>query len=418
MRTTLLMLLAVTSSHFSQSSAEFPQQKEPIKQEVSLMKQLNIAGNLLQQCLKPVAQPLNISEIRAMLQKTSSLSGNVITKVLSTLECAKQFNVAQNNRLTIIDYSLPSSEKRLWIFDLQEKKLLFYTYVSHGIKSGTLLTQFFSNKYNSKASSIGIYKTDKAYYGREGISLKLEGLDKGFNDNAYNRSIVMHGGWYVEENFIKKYGRAGRSWGCPAVPHELSKSIIDTIKDNSLFVVYYPNDNWFVKSKFLNCHPLNSGSQLSSLQAIVNSPSAPEEVREEILFADTNKNNQYSENKPIAVISADNYTQLFHTKAPLERMLRRQINNVEYIALSNNEFGHLLKNDFDLVSFVVPVVIMKRGYYETQMKFVNMGKIKDVKLNTYLTSNTQNAKGYTVNFETKPLVQLKTTNRFIRWLGL
>ena len=100
----------------------------------------------------------------------------------------------------------------------KEKKLLFHTYVSHGITSGTLLTNYFSNKYNSKASSIGVYKTEKAYYGREGLSLRLDGLDRSFNDNASNRSVVMHGGWYVDEHFIKKYGRPGRSWGCPALP--------------------------------------------------------------------------------------------------------------------------------------------------------------------------------------------------------
>lgn len=357
----------------------------------------------------------NETNIEEMLRKKApTLNTMVINKVLATLTCAKEYNVAHNNILTIIDYSLPSSEKRLWVFDLNSEELLFYTYVSHGIKSGTLLSNYFSNKYDSKASSIGVYTTDQAYYGREGLSLRLDGLDRGFNDNASNRSIVMHGGWYMDENFIKKYGRAGRSWGCPALPLHLTTPIINTIKDNSLFVIYYPSDDWFLKSKFLNCHhfsPLQSSYKLEAEEK------PPTEQREAVLFAGLSKHNE-----AIVVMAADHYERIFHTKAPLERMLRRQIENMEYIALSNTEFKNLVSsNDKDSLSFiyfVVPEVKMQRGYYVTEMKIVPLGRIKEVRPHIDSTNIAEPIKNYTVDFEEKSSVNLRTTDQFIRWLGL
>ncbi|KTD35364.1 hypothetical protein Lmor_0811 [Legionella moravica] len=405
----LLLLLAVTSSDF----ALLPL---PV-----LEKQL--AMNESVQSVIP-SYNYQLNEIKDMLQKEgNTLHAPVINKVLTTIKCATTYNVQRNNILTIIDYSLPSNEKRLWVFDLQEKKLLFHTYVSHGIRSGTLLTNYFSNKYDSKASSIGVYKTDQAYYGREGLSLRLAGLDKNFNDNAYNRSVVMHGGWYVEENFIKRYGRPGRSWGCPALPPDLYKPIINTIKDNSLMVIYYPSDEWFGKSKFLTCdappQPVNS----TVLMAKPDSPPNDVDLREPVLFADLNKNDRREEEEPIVVMSADAYERVFHTQAPLGRMLRRQINNQEYIALSSKEFNKLVvQNDrggLDSINFVIPVIIMVHGYYETQMKILNMGKIKEVRSNSATSSTIDDAiKSYTVNTETRPFINLKATNRFIRWLGL
>jgi hypothetical protein len=191
----LLLLLAVSASNFSFSPMSILEEKlhgnNPVLSQIpSMNTELNQIKNMLE-------------------EKTYALNTSVINKVLTTLKCATQYNVARNNILTIIDYSLPSNEKRLWVFDLNQKKLLYNTYVSHGIRSGTLLTNYFSNKNNSKASSLGVYKTNKAYYGREGLSLRLDGLERNFNDNASIRSVVMHGGWYVEENFIKRYRRPG-----------------------------------------------------------------------------------------------------------------------------------------------------------------------------------------------------------------
>lgn len=409
MRILLLGLLAVTHTCFSLPLMT------PATQNAgqNTLEEILSTGTI--QHTTPLTSFPSIKEISDMLHtKAPTLSNPVINKVLTTLKCAQTYRIAHNTILTIIDYSLPSNEKRLWVFDLNERTLLFNTYVSHGIKSGSLLTSYFSNKNNSKASSMGVYTTESAYYGREGLSLKLDGLDKSFNDNAANRAVVMHGGWYVEERFIKKYGRAGRSWGCPTVPLELSKSIINTIKDKSLFVIYYPSDAWFVKSKFLNCDkmPVTPSTVIKEEHLI---PPENSNEREGILFADINKNNRHEENEPVVVVNADRYQQLFSLQAPLTRMLRRPINNNEYIALSQQEFATMMaRNQYDDMYFVIPEVKMERGYYVTMMKMVNLGKISAIRSNPgpVLTAD------YTVLFDKKSDINLRVTNSFIRWLGL
>lgn len=153
--------------------------------------------------------------------------------------------------LTIIDYSKPSSEKRLWVFDLQKGKALFNTWVSHGRNSGEAVSNSFSNSPGSLKSSLGVFITDEPYIGGKGYSLRLRGLEHGINDNAYNRDIVIHGAWYVATDLIKKYGQIGRSWGCPAVSMSLVRSLIDTIKENTLVFAYYPDQRWLKHSQFL-----------------------------------------------------------------------------------------------------------------------------------------------------------------------
>lgn len=415
MITTLLLTLAVSSSGFSFPKPEIlPETEKNTNYHYdAIVDALTSLAYAHSEIAQIPASPLNA--INAMLQKESAtLNIAVINKVMTSLQCVLEKNIEHTNILTVIDYSLPSSEKRLWVFDLNEKKLLYNTYVSHGIKSGTLVSKFFSNKNDSKATSIGVYKTEKTYYGRDGLSLRLTGLDNGFNDNASNRYIVMHGGWYVSEQFIKKYGRAGRSWGCPAVPENLKEGIINTIKDSSLFVAYYPNDNWFSKSKFLNCHKLSPVPGAALLTQDAKFIPVENEAREKILFSDLKLNNKREETDPILVMSADKYAQVFHSRPPVERMLRRQINNMEYIALSNNEFKNIIAaNNLNDIDFVVPVIKMVRGYYETQMQIVNYGKILDAKI----TPNSQD-ESFTVRTEKKQTINLKPTDRFIRWVGL
>lgn len=410
----LAALLALSSSYL------------PLNPVGSLEQEFNNLANM--SIIIPIYRPsadtvLSADALAELLHNEApTLRVPVINKVVTSLKCANQMNVDHNHILTVVDYSLPSSEKRLWVFDLKGKKLLFHTYVSHGIKSGTLLTNYFSNKYNSKASSIGVYKTEKAYYGREGLSLRLDGLDRSFNDNASNRSVVMHGGWYVDEDFIKKYGRPGRSWGCPALPLSEYRPIINTIKDNSWMVVYYPAENWFVKSRFLNCRipDLHEFAIQDSAQIM---PIAPDnEPREAVLLADLRKGYRSENGKAIVAMRADNYEKIFNTKPPLGRMLRRQIANSEYIALSKEEFDRISANLstnpqardlLSMVHFVIPVIIMVRGYYETQMQIVNLGAIKNIKPNAE-TNNTS----YTVYFDKQSALNLKPTDQFIRWLGL
>ena len=409
MSTLLSLILAVTSAYVPQSSLEYLQKNPAINKQIQRV-------STLVPIISPDAQSL--VGIDWMLHHESpTLNQLVINKVLTTLKCANEYNVERDNILTIIDYSLPSNQKRLWVFDLTAKKLLFNTYVSHGIKSGSLLTDYFSNKNNSKASSIGVYQTQESYYGRDGLSLRLEGLDRSFNDNASSRSVVMHPGWYVDEDFIKKYGRPGRSWGCPALPVDMSQAVINTIKNKSLLVIYYPSDNWFTKSKFLNCDrpPATQYAKKSGTDAppVVQS----DEPRDPILFAAGHGRHDES---PVAAISADAYVRVFHTPAPLTRMLRRQINNAEYIALSTAEFNQLINmpitapDGLNAVYFVSPQIKMIRGYAETQMKIVNLGKIKQVKVN----GNSSRENSYTVYFDGRSVVYLSPCTEFVRWVGL
>lgn len=366
-------------------------------------------------------QPIrSLSSIQTMLEQPDlDMSSVLVSKVLTTLKCAKKNHVNHNHILTVIDYSRPSNTKRLWVFDLNKNKMLFHTYVSHGIASGALLTHQFSNRNNSKASSLGVYKTDKAYYGRHGLSLKLAGLERGFNDHAFNRAIVMHSAWYMDEKFIKKYGRPGRSWGCPAISIALKEPLINTIKDNALFVAYYPGEKWIKYSKYLNCERFSSRANTELMLTALQKPG---EVRTDILFVERNKNNKREENEPIVVMSADDYLTTFQHQVPLKRMLRCQIDKKEYVALSHDEFGALAKNTnhhaFEKLYFVIPEVKNIRGYYKTFMRMVNMGKIKDVVIHARDLSQDQTQQSYTLMFDKSSSVQLKTTNRFIRWVGL
>lgn len=426
MRKILLLMLAVVSTSFSLPFPQSYKEKDVFNSNHNVMGE---AASIITPAEEtPFAFIAPIDELKDMLYREApTLREAVVNKILLTLKCADGKNIEHNNTLTVIDYSLPSNEKRLWVFDLNKKKLLFHTYVSHGIKSGTLLTNYFSNKYNSKASSIGVYSTEKTYHGRDGLSLILDGLESGFNDNASNRSVVMHGGWYVEESFIKKYGRAGRSWGCPAVPLNLTEPIINTIKNKALLVVYYPSDSWFAKSKFLNCENV-ALSRNSDKGAFDPNALVADEPREEVLFAGLNSHKKSNESDAILVMRADSYERIFHTKPPLERMLRRQINQMEYIALSASELNTMATQNDDMlihekvtnslseVYFVIPTIKMVRGYYRTEMKITNLGKIKNIMLNM---SNKIGARHqFTVHFEENSMINLRSTNQFIRWLGL
>jgi len=154
--------------------------------------------------------------------------------------------------ITIIDYSLPSNMERLWVIDLVNAKVIYRTLVSHGRNSGDLMAENFSNKPGSYASSPGFYSTGETYKGKHGLSLKLDGLEKGINDKARERAIVVHGADYVSPCFIRQNGRLGRSLGCPAVPEKLSKDIIETIKGGSCFFIYVPKACYTSNSTILS----------------------------------------------------------------------------------------------------------------------------------------------------------------------
>jgi hypothetical protein len=153
--------------------------------------------------------------------------------------------------LTIIDYTLPSSKPRFWVIDVPKNQVLYNIHVAHGKDSGNLHSDKFSDKRQSLQTSIGVYLTGSSYEGKHGYSLKLNGLDVGFNDKALQRTIVMHSAWYVSKGFLAKYGRLGRSWGCPALSKTIASKIIKIIKDGTVILAYYPDKAWLNSSVYL-----------------------------------------------------------------------------------------------------------------------------------------------------------------------
>lgn len=154
-----------------------------------------------------------------------------------------------NHILTIIDFSLSSNKKRMWVINLETKKVLFHDLVAHGKNSGNEFAKQFSNIPKSNKSSLGFYKTEGTYHGKHGYSLNLMGLEKGINNNAKQRRIVMHGAAYVSKEFAEKYGRLGRSFGCPSIPMSIYKQVIDAIKGGSCLFIYHPNKEYWEKTK-------------------------------------------------------------------------------------------------------------------------------------------------------------------------
>ena len=146
--------------------------------------------------------------------------------------------IKKTNVITIIDFDKPSNEKRFFVVDIEKKQILFSSYVAHGQNTGGLIAKYFSNSLNSHQSSLGFYLTDKTYQGKHGLSLRLDGLEKGINDNARKRNIVMHSADYVSDRFIYNNNRLGRSWGCPALPKEGYKEVIEQIKNKSLLFIH------------------------------------------------------------------------------------------------------------------------------------------------------------------------------------
>jgi len=154
--------------------------------------------------------------------------------------------------LTVIDFGLSSTKKRMWIMNMETKEVLFNTYVSHGKNTGGEFATKFSNTVNSLQSSLGFYVTAETYYGKNGLSLFIDGMEKGFNSNARKRYVVIHGADYAEPNFIDRLGRLGRSYGCPAVPNTIAKDVIDIIKEESVVYIHKNDKNYLKKSTLLN----------------------------------------------------------------------------------------------------------------------------------------------------------------------
>jgi len=181
------------------------------------------------------------------------IDGHVFELAIGAAGCAvRSGTVSDPSTLTVIDYSKPSTAKRLWVFDLRSHALLYEELVAHGRGSGDNFATAFSNDPESHQSSLGLFETADTYSGKNGYSLRLKGLDAGFNDKALERAIVMHGAPYVSEESAKSLGRLGRSWGCPALRELVAHEIIDRIRGNGLLFAYYPDQKWLKSSRFLS----------------------------------------------------------------------------------------------------------------------------------------------------------------------
>ena len=181
-----------------------------------------------------------------------TMDRDVFARALTAASAAiARGHVADPKTLTIIDFSRPSSEKRLWVVDLSSRELLFEEFVAHGRGSGESRSTRFSNVPESNQSSLGLYRTAETYIGKHGYSLRLDGLEPGVNDNARERAIVIHGADYVNAGLVTTQGRIGRSLGCPALRPEVTRKLIDTVKDGSLVFAYYPEQQWLESSDYL-----------------------------------------------------------------------------------------------------------------------------------------------------------------------
>ena len=197
----------------------------------------------------------NNEDIYTVLNLTETeLSRHVFMMAIKGLKKLDDKGKLKNPMIvTIIDYSQSCNKKRLYVIDLKNKKLLFNTYVAHGKNTGEEFAKNFSNESGSLKSSLGFFITENTIFGAHtGFSLLINGVEKGFNDNALNRQIIIHSAEYATQNFIKKYGILGRSWGCPVLPPDLNKPSIETIKDGTCLFIYNPNTNYICSSSLLN----------------------------------------------------------------------------------------------------------------------------------------------------------------------
>ncbi len=182
---------------------------------------------------KQLYQKLDLEQ-RGLSKKAFDLAVRGFEKLLA------QGKLMNSAVLSIVDFSLPSSHKRLFVINIKSQELIFHDYVAHGKNSGAAIAKSFSNKINSLKSSLGFFVTKNTYNGKNGLSLALDGKEKGINDHALARAVVIHGAPYVNENFAAQKNGIGRSWGCPAVPEKINASLIETIKDGSCFFIYAP----------------------------------------------------------------------------------------------------------------------------------------------------------------------------------
>jgi hypothetical protein len=208
---------------------------------------------------KMIPDPMVASLSRA----APTLNTDILERAVGALRCAVNNGASDPQRLAVIDFSLPSTERRLWIFDLPTRSLLLRDLVAHGRQSGENVATRFSNADGSNESSLGLFLTSETYSGKHGYSLRMDGLEPGFNDRARQRALVIHPADYVSTGLIRSQGRIGRSLGCPAVRPEVAKLVVDSLKGGQFVFSYYPDQKWLKSSIYLNCQPRQVASMMS-----------------------------------------------------------------------------------------------------------------------------------------------------------
>lgn len=207
------------------------------------------------------AAAASVSLQQQLAQAAPTADPAVIALALQARQCAMgsgmqtSERLSTDSRLAVIDYTRPSTQRRLWVFDLAQPRLLYSEYVAHGRGSGENFAVHFSNDEGSRQSSLGLFRSGETYVGDNGYSLRLDGLEPGINDHARERALVMHGAWYVDPMLARTQGRIGRSLGCPALRPTVAHAVIDSLRQGQWLFAYYPDAHWLQTSKFLHCQP-------------------------------------------------------------------------------------------------------------------------------------------------------------------
>ncbi|HEV8239294.1 MAG TPA: murein L,D-transpeptidase catalytic domain family protein [Thermoanaerobaculia bacterium] len=251
----LALAAVLATGAVARSDREAQAQAQPAPVQAAVVVAPVVPAKLAPVAPAPAAAPaaeLLDATIDRLAANAPGLKRDVLRLALAARDTAAHEGLCKKEELlTVIDYSLPSTTKRLWVFDVKSGKVLFNELVAHGKNTGDNYARRFSNDDGSLQTSLGLFRTAGTYIGGNGYSLKLAGLEPGFNDKAERRSVVMHGAPYVSESFAAAHGRIGRSWGCPALSQQIAGKVIDTIKGGSLVFSYFPDHDWLQHSKFV-----------------------------------------------------------------------------------------------------------------------------------------------------------------------
>ncbi|WP_371917426.1 murein L,D-transpeptidase catalytic domain family protein [Pseudomonas sp. M30-35] len=212
---------------------------------------MSLCAPILAASTQPVKDPL----LAQLVNAAPGIDRDALRHAVAAMQCAVNNGADKANRLAVIDYSKPSSAKRLWIFDLKSQQLILRDYVAHGRMSGENIASQFSNRLGSYQSSLGLFRTSESYSGKHGLSLRMDGLEPGLNDLARERAIVIHGASYVDPNLIRSQGRIGRSLGCPAVRPEVARMVVNKLSGGQFLFAWHPKARWPQQSAYFNCKP-------------------------------------------------------------------------------------------------------------------------------------------------------------------